>query len=99
MREAWDDGERPIPSNALGMKISEGAMQFLPEDLKTAIERMRLIGSDTQHYEVKAAGQGLPESLAETVSAFANRVGGTIILGLEEKSFCAGRWLQCQECC
>ena len=62
MREAWDDGERPIPSNALGMKINEGAMQFLPEDLKTAIERMRLIGSDTQHYEVKAAGQGLPES-------------------------------------
>ena len=50
MREAWDDGERPIPSNALGMKINEGAMQFLPEDLKTAIERMRLIGSDTQHY-------------------------------------------------
>lgn len=86
MREAWDDGERPIPSNALGMKINEGAMQFLPEDLKTAIERMRLIGSDTQHYEVKAAGQGLPESLAETVSAFANRDGGTIILGLDEKN-------------
>lgn len=61
-------------------------MQFLPEDLKTAIERMRLIGSDTQHYEVKAAGQGLPESLAETVSAFANRDGGTIILGLDEKN-------------
>ena len=86
MREAWDDGERPIPSNALGMKINEGAMQFLPEDLKTAIECMRLIGSDTQHYEVKVAGQGLPESLAETVSAFANRDGGTIILGLDEKN-------------
>lgn len=61
-------------------------MEFLLEELKIAIERMRRIGSDTQHYEVKAAGRGLPESLAETISAFANRNGGTIILGLDERS-------------
>lgn len=61
-------------------------MTLLPEEIMVAIERMRLMGSDTQRYEVKAASQGLPESLAETISAFANRDGGTIILGLDEKN-------------
>lgn len=61
-------------------------MQYLPTDLLTAIERMRLIGSDTQRYEVKTAQKALPESIAATISAFANRDGGTIILGLDEKS-------------
>lgn len=63
------------------------AMQLLPPELVSAIERMRAIGSDTQNYEVKAAEGGLPESVAETVSAFANRYGGTIILGLDDKTF------------
>ena len=59
-------------------------MQFLPEELQNAIQRMRLIGADTQRYEVKTARKALPESIPETISAFANRDGGTIILGLEE---------------
>ena len=61
-------------------------MQFLPEELQNAIQRMRLIGADTQRYEVKTARKALPESIPETISAFANRDGGTIILGLEEKN-------------
>lgn len=61
-------------------------MQFLPENLKKTVEHMRLIGSDTQHVEVKAAEHGLPDSVASTISAFANRSGGTIILGLDERT-------------
>lgn len=72
------------PPSERHSNAKNSALQFLPSDLKTAIERMRLIGSDTQCYEVKAAGKGLPESIAETISAFANWDGGTIILGLDE---------------
>ena len=60
-------------------------MQFLPPHIEAELERMKRLGSDTQKYEVKAAGKALPENLAETISAFANRGGGTILLGLDEK--------------
>lgn len=59
-------------------------MQHLPPEIHTAIERMRILGSDTQSYEVKSAAKGLPESISATISAFANRNGGILILGLDE---------------
>lgn len=48
------------------------------------IARLRRIGTDTPTVEVKAAGGGLPRSIGETVSAFANGSGGILLLGLSE---------------
>ena len=56
------------------------------EQLGSAIDLMRKAGTDLRQFEVKAASEGLPGSLAESMSAFANKNGGTIILGIEEKS-------------
>ena len=61
-------------------------MQYLPDKLRLMIERMRLVGSDLQQCEVKEAVVKLPENLLETISAFSNANGGTIILGLSERN-------------
>lgn len=49
------------------------------------IARMRVFGTDTQTCEVKSASRGLPQSLGDTFSAFANGSGGIVILGVSEK--------------
>lgn len=56
------------------------------EDLEQLIAHMRQIGNDTQPCEVKEASSKLPESVVETLSAFSNGTGGTLILGLSEKN-------------
>ena len=55
-------------------------------DLSNAIERMRLAGTDISEYEVKSAAGGFPKTTVETISAFANTVGGAIIFGISEKA-------------
>ena len=59
-------------------------MVTTPSDLMKLIESLRVAGTDTAAVEVKAAAQKMPSNLRETVSAFANGTGGTIILGLSE---------------
>lgn len=46
---------------------------------------MRLASSDSQQVEVKEAVGGLPRTMVETISAFANGSGGVIVLGVSER--------------
>ena len=55
-------------------------------DLESYIGLARRLGTDTERVEVKAAAQGLPKSMAETLSAFSNTSGGVVVLGLAERA-------------
>lgn len=54
------------------------------DELAEIIENLRELGSDVADIEIKKALGGFPRGLRDTVSAFANTVGGIIILGLDE---------------
>lgn len=55
-----------------------------PDGLSRLVAELRSVGSDTHSVEVKSAVGKLPKSLCETLSAFSNGAGGTVVLGLDE---------------
>jgi ATP-dependent DNA helicase RecG len=56
-------------------------------DIDEIVNELRRLGTDTLSVEVKGAAGGMPESIATTLSAFANTPGGgLVILGLDERS-------------
>lgn len=55
--------------------------------LETMVGRLRRLGLEPTEIEVKAAVGGMPGTVAETLSAFANGDGGTLLLGLDEDGF------------
>ncbi|OZG65221.1 ATP-binding protein [Bifidobacterium eulemuris] len=55
------------------------------QELNKLIAHMRQIGNDTQTCEVKESVGGIPRTLTDTLSAFSNEGGGTVVLGISEK--------------
>jgi ATP-dependent DNA helicase RecG len=55
-------------------------------ELAEIVAGLREAGAEFEDVEVKRAAGGMPQNLAETMSAFANSRGGIIILGLDERA-------------
>lgn len=50
------------------------------------VERLRRLGVEPTDVEVKSGAGGLPTSVPETISAFANGTGGTLLVGIDEEA-------------
>lgn len=59
-------------------------MAIIEEPLVQAIERLRSQHNDDADYEAKSCATTLSKSVWESVSAFANTDGGTLLLGVDE---------------
>lgn len=56
------------------------------EELDAILSKLRRQKNDDAQYEAKKSEKDLPKSIWDTVSAFANTRGGTILLGIDEEN-------------
>jgi ATP-dependent DNA helicase RecG len=67
------------------MRVAELRRRLLESaELERLVAELRAFGTDTHSVEVKSAVGKLPKTVPETLSAFSNGAGGTLILGLDE---------------
>lgn len=58
----------------------------MPAELEDIVASLRRQGRDDAKYEAKACSQGLSKAVWESVSAFGNTHGGTLLLGIAEEN-------------
>ena len=67
---------------------------MLPEELRELAAKVRAQRAEAQFLEVKAAKDGCPKRLYDTLSGFSNQdSGGILIFGLDERERHSGRWV------
>ncbi len=60
---------------------------MMPVELDTLIDQVQALKAETQTLELKAAAQGCPTRLYDTLSSFSNQdEGGTILFGVDEQN-------------
>jgi len=57
-----------------------------PDGLPSLLHALRRFGSEPAGVEVKSGADGFPTSVRETLVAFANTDGGTIVIGVDERA-------------